>query len=96
MEIEDYEIERIANKVVSWYPSLKVEGVKMIIDYALVSLKFVFIYVKDLETIIKSMNVIYDYCIDSIDGFSDVKMTLDHKKWISKEIKDLLFLKIKK
>ena len=95
MEIEDYEIERISNRVVSWYPSLKFEGVKMIIDYSLLSLKFVLIYVKDLETIKKTINGIYDYCIDSIDGFSDVKMTLDHKKWIGEEIKDLFFLMTK-
>lgn len=95
MEIEDYEIERIANKVVSWYPSLKVEGVKLIIDYSLLSLKFVLIYVKDLETTKKTMTGIYHYCVDSIDRFSDVKMTLDHKKWISEEIKDLLILMTK-
>ena len=95
MEIEDYEIERIANRVVSWYPSLKVEGVKTIIDYSLLSLKFVLIYVKDLETIKNTITGIYNYCIDSIDRFSDVKMTLDHKKWIKEEILDLLTLTTK-
>lgn len=95
MEIEDYEIERIANRVVSWYPSLKVEGVKMIIDYSLLSLKFVLIYVEDLETTKKTITGIYNYCIDSIDKFSDVKMTLDHKQWIGEEIQNLLTLMTK-
>ena len=96
MEIEDYEIERIANRVVSWYPSLKFEGVKIIIDYSLFNCKFVLIYVKDLESIKMSIKCLYDYCIDCLEGFNDVKMTLDHKQWVADEMKDLLFLSIKK
>ena len=94
-EIIEYELERITNKIIKWYPGCDKDKLNLVLMHTNLMMTSSVAYITEMEALRLILKGMICHCVDMIKIITNNTLEEEHANWIGSSMVEVLEVNIK-